>query len=56
MIQKPRKDNLKIKIIIMAIDYNMLKTKIEPVSICGNRKVFMEGRLLFTKGCQANAE
>lgn len=43
---------MNIKIIIMAIDYNMLKTKIESVSICGKINVFIEGKLFFIKRCQ----
>lgn len=52
MIQKPVKNNLSIRVIIMVTDYNTLKTDIESMRICDKIKVCVEGKLFFTKGCQ----
>lgn len=52
MIQKPVKNNLSIRVIIMVMDCNMLKTDIDSMSIYDKIKVCVEGKLFFTKGCQ----
>lgn len=52
MIQKPVKNNLSTRVIIMVMDCNILKTDIESMSIYNKIKFFVEGKLFFIKECQ----
>lgn len=52
MIQKPVKNHVSLRMIIMVTDCKTLNTDIESMRLCDKIKVCVEGKLFFTKGFQ----